>query len=149
MAIAEEDMEMDDESAVEQLVGTDLGYITSNYSGSSSPVRYRERNSSFSSPTSQYTHGRYTYTNSGSDVFSTSPTVSTFAMQDPFYAAAEASSRQAHQSSQNSFFAQVGRPAQHSPFFAAHATQSSAATHAQGGFDTFSHPMVAAGTVDA
>lgn len=117
--IAEEDMEADDEYAVEQLV--DAGY--SAYSGASSPMRYRSDSSSYAHSYAQpNSNSRHAHRNSDAEHFSTSPSVSTFASSDPFFAAAEAASRQAHAPTvQNSLFAQLGRPSQHSPFFSAHA----------------------------
>ncbi|KAH8113288.1 hypothetical protein DFH11DRAFT_1544986 [Phellopilus nigrolimitatus] len=124
--IMEENMDADDEYAVEQLVGSGAGPA---YSDPSSPIRYRERSDTLymQNQAHAYTHpsnqnqARYAYANADAMFDCTSPTASSFARSDPFYAAAEASSRQAHQATQNSFFAQIGRPAQHSPFYAAQA----------------------------
>lgn len=148
--IAEEDMEADDEYAVEQLV--DAGF--SGYSGASSPMRYRSESTAYTHAHSQSSSSnRHAHRNSDAEYFSTSPSASTFASSDPFYAAAEAASRQAHVPAvQNSLFAQLGRPSQHSPFFSAHAQAN--ANSVGGAFGTL--PMdatrpryIAAGGIDA
>ncbi|KAI5124893.1 hypothetical protein M0805_007322 [Coniferiporia weirii] len=120
--IVEENMDADDEYAVEQLVGTS--------SHASSPVRYRERNDALYTQNQSYANNfhtiqnqhqtRYPYPSADSFCECVSNPSSNFASSDPFFLAAEAQTRQAHQAAQNSFFAQIGRPAQHSPFYAAH-----------------------------
>ncbi|THH12339.1 hypothetical protein EW145_g1 [Phellinidium pouzarii] len=135
--ILEEGMDADDEYAVEQLVG-------------SPHASYRE---AYAHPAQIQSAARYPH-----DYVSecASPTSSNYASSDPFYAAAaaaaaEASNRQAHQAPQNSVFAQIGRPTQHSPFYTAHAMQTSTAAP----FESYAHSMdtrarfFAAGTVDA
>ena len=143
-------MEADDEYAVEQLV--DAGY--SGYSGASSPMRYRSDSYTYSHSHSQPNgSSRYTHRNSDADNFSASPTSSSFATSDPFFAAAEAASRQAHVPTvQNSLFAQLGRPSQHSPFFAAHAQTNANTVGAAFGsmpMDATRPRYVAAGGIDA
>lgn len=150
--IIEESMDEDDEFAVEQLVGEP------GLSGPSS-LRYRERAESllvfdqqqhWSSIGAQNHELRAHFSGPGVDL--AEHATSSYAASDPFYAAVEASSQQAHQYQprQGTFFGQLGHPAQQSPFYAA---QSLATT--SGGFDTFTHSMdqrarfVTTGTVDA
>lgn len=117
-----DDMEADDEYAVEQMMQT------THYSGTSSPVRYRHDSLQGSSSPIAFAphsrgHGRH---NSFAEPTS-SPmlTPSDYNHNDPFYAAAlaEAAARTAFQPQQG-FFAQLARPSQHSPFYTGQAQQS-------------------------
>ncbi|KZT20672.1 hypothetical protein NEOLEDRAFT_1151234 [Neolentinus lepideus HHB14362 ss-1] len=84
-------------------------------------------------PSSPIQASAFTHRNSGSSFMYTAEPTSIFATQDPFYLA----QMQASQTSQNmhSFFAQAGRPAQHSPFVQAHERSHSVLMAAAGAFD--------------
>ena len=104
----EVEMDADDEVAVENLLDS-MAQVPASYS--TSPVVGRSRQPSVSGSSNP------TYFFGHPALDSCSPTHSTFAATDPFFLAA-----QAPQPPSSSFFAQAGRPSQHSPFLI-HATQ--------------------------
>ena len=145
----EMEMDADEELAVEQL-------LTAPHSQARASARRRtrggsiyEQNCAHVQPHPSQNQARYSQT--GADPMSVSESVSplssSYAASDPFFAAAAAESARQNQQGQSSFFAQIGRPSQHSPFFAAAQGNSGGATP-QNQF-TSSPWFVPAGTFDS
>ncbi|OCB84522.1 hypothetical protein A7U60_g8508 [Sanghuangporus baumii] len=148
----EVEMDADEELAVEQL-------LVPPHSQAQTSVRRRTRGDSIFAQQQNYvphtqSHSSQIpvrYSQTGADPASVSdsvsPVSSSYAASDPFFSAAAAESARQNQQSQSSFFAQIGRPSQHSPFFAAAQANSGSATP-QNQFNA-SPWCVPAGTVDS